>query len=48
MTTVIAADHKRKRIGIKPRRAEFNQDRCNSIMNRVVRMSLEEEDVTAE
>lgn len=40
MVSVIKAEHKKKRIGIKPQRAEFNQDRCNAIMNKVVNMSL--------
>ena len=41
---IIEAEHKKKRIGIKPKRAPFNQDRCDAIMNKVVRMSMGEAD----
>ena len=44
MVVIIEAAHKKKRIGIKPVRAAFNQDRCDAIMNKVVRMSMGEAD----
>jgi hypothetical protein len=44
MVTIIEAEHKKKRIGVKPVRAAFNQDRCDAIMNKVVRMSMGEAD----
>ncbi|MGI6557136.1 MAG: hypothetical protein ACOX1H_07520 [Pseudoramibacter sp.] len=41
---IIEAEHKKKRIGIKPKRAPFNQDRCDAIMNKIVNLSLGETD----
>lgn len=40
---VIEQEHKKQGIGIKPRRAGFNQDRCDAIVNKVVTLSVEEE-----
>jgi phosphate uptake regulator len=47
MVSIIEAEHKKKRIGMKPIRAGFNQDRCDAIMNRTVNLSFEAEDVNA-
>lgn len=44
MVIIIEAEHKKKRIGIKPKRAPFNQDRCDAIMNKIVNLSLGETD----
>ena len=44
MVSIIDVMHKRKRIGIKPQRAEFNQGRCDAIMNKIVNLSLLEDD----
>lgn len=40
MVSIISAEHKKKRIGAVPKRAAFNQDRCDAIMNKVVDLSL--------
>ncbi|MGI6205515.1 MAG: hypothetical protein ACOYJI_02630 [Anaerovoracaceae bacterium] len=40
MVSIIEVQHKKKRIGIKPQRAKFNQDRCDAIINKIVNMSL--------
>lgn len=40
MVSIISVEHKKKRIGAVPKRAVFNQDRCDAIMNKVVNMSL--------
>ncbi|MDD6299441.1 hypothetical protein [Hornefia butyriciproducens] len=44
MVSIIDVMHKRKRIGIKPQRAEFNQGRCDAIMSKIVNLSLLEDD----
>ena len=44
MVSIIDVMHKKKRIGIKPQRAEFNQDRCNAIVGKIVALSLGEDD----
>lgn len=44
MVNIIDVMHKRKRIGIKPQRAEFNQGRCDAIMSKIVNLSLLEDD----
>ena len=44
MVSIIKAEHKKKRIGIKPVGAEFNQDRCDAILNKIVSVSMGEID----
>jgi hypothetical protein len=44
MVSIISEEHKRKRIAVMPKRAAFNQGRCDAIMNKVVSISLGEDD----
>lgn len=43
MEKILSAEHKKIRLGTKPVRAPFNQDRCDAIMNKIVALSLGEE-----
>ena len=40
MVKVISSEHSKIRLGTKPVKAPFNQDRCDAIMNKIVNMSL--------
>ena len=44
MTGIIEEMHKTRRIGTKVKKAAFNQDRSDAIINKIVAVSLEEED----
>ena len=43
MVSIIETQHKKIRLGTKPVRAPFNQDRCDAIMNKIVKVSLGED-----
>lgn len=40
--TIIEDMHEKRRITLKPKRTEFNQDRCDAIINKVVAASVRE------
>lgn len=43
MEKILSAQHQKIGLGTKPVRAPFNQDRCDAIMNKIVNLSLGEE-----
>ena len=48
MEKILSAQHQKIGLGTKPVRAPFNQDRCDAIMNKIVNLSLGEENGGAE